>query len=976
MTFNDYYNQLNPEQKQAVDSIEGPVMVVAGPGTGKTQILTLRIANILNKTDIEAENILALTFTDSGAMSMKKRLISIIGNDAYRVNINTFHSFCNDVIQNYPEYFSSIAGFTNIDEIKQTQILRNVLDNMKLTYLASFNNQYFYIKEIKHAIEELKKESVDFKELRTKAEQAKFDFLNNTDNYNSKTDKIKTAQLSILKTIEKNIELSFIYEDYQQELKQNLFYDYSDMIIEVLNALKTNEELLLILQEQYQYILVDEYQDTNTSQNKILELLCNFHQNPNIFIVGDPKQAIYRFQGASIQNFEFFKQLYPKAILIDLINNYRSSQLILDSAHSLIQKDVKLQSNAGFEDKKIQVFSLANPEKEAYFIITKIQELLKDGIPSNNIAVLYRNHRDADATIELLDKFGIPFSVKKKINIFNDVDIQKLLLILNTIYNYGNDEYLFKCLHIDFLNIDPLDVYKIINYCNQNHINGYEFLNSKHNLELTSIKQIESFNLKLKQWSIASTNELFINLFEKIIKDVSFYEYIQTCNNIVDKIDKIDGLFDQIKKLAQIDKTFFLSDFIKYLDIVEASGIDVNRDSLLGDLSGIKLMTAHSAKGLEFEYVFIIGATSNNWEGKRTVNKLKLIPEVYNLKDEDVDASEERNLFFVCLTRAKKQLFVTFYETQADGKSVVESAFINEIKDEYKEFEKLNLEEAFKNEKIHFMTSKTKEASIKDKELIKELFTQHGLSVTAFNNYLECPWKYFYRNLFRLPEVMNKSLIKGNAIHSALKDFFNSYKTEGRPTKEFLQLRFEFYLNTYPLSLNDYDQLLSEGEEILSSYYDFYPEFHENVLTEFSISGINLDDNICLTGKLDKVEIFNNNHVAVIDYKTGKPKSENEIMGKTQSGDENYYNQLKFYGLLLKYYQNGKYIMDKGVIDFIEPNESGKHIKREFIISEDEIKELEIKVKEVGNEILNLSFWDKYCDDPKCEFCQLRKMMN
>jgi DNA helicase-2/ATP-dependent DNA helicase PcrA len=499
MTFNDYYNQLNPEQKQAVDSIEGPVMVVAGPGTGKTQILTLRIANILNKTDIEAENILALTFTDSGAMSMKKRLISIIGNDAYRVNINTFHSFCNDVIQNYPEYFSSIAGFTNIDEIKQTQILRNVLDNMKLTYLASFNNQYFYIKEIKHAIEELKKESVDFKELRTKAEQAKLDFLNNTDNYNSKTDKIKTAQLSILKTIEKNIELSFIYEDYQQELKQNLFYDYSDMIIEVLNALKTNEELLLILQEQYQYILVDEYQDTNTSQNKILELLCNFHQNPNIFIVGDPKQAIYRFQGASIQNFEFFKQLYPKAILIDLINNYRSSQLILDSAHSLIQKDVKLQSNAGFEDKKIQVFSLANPEKEAYFIITKIQELLKDGIPSNNIAVLYRNHRDADATIELLDKFGIPFSVKKKINIFNDVDIQKLLLILNTIYNYGNDEYLFKCLHIDFLNIDPLDVYKIINYCNQNHINGYEFLNSKHNLELTSIKQIESFNLKLKQ---------------------------------------------------------------------------------------------------------------------------------------------------------------------------------------------------------------------------------------------------------------------------------------------------------------------------------------------------------------------------------------------------------------------------------------------------------------------------------------------
>ncbi len=822
----------------------------------------------------------------------------------------------------------------------------------------------------------MKKESIDFKELRQKAEQSKIDFENNSDNFNPKTEKIKTALIPVLKTINKNIELSHIYENYQLELTANRFYDYSDMIIEVLNALKTNEELLVILQEKYQYVLVDEYQDTNTSQNKILELLCGFHQNPNVFIVGDPKQAIYRFQGASIQNFEFFKKLYPSAILIDLVNNYRSTQLILDSAFSLIQKDTRLLSNIKFDDKKIQVFSLSNPEKEAYFVVKKIEELIKQGIASNDIAVLYRNHRDAELTIELLDKFNIPFSVKKKVNIFNDVDIQKLLLILNTIYNYGNDEFLFKCLHIDFLNIDPLDIYKIITYCNQNHINGYEFLNSKNTLELNSKAELELFNSKLKNWSIKASNELFINLFEQIIKDVSFYEYIQKSNNIVDKIDKIDGLFDQIKKLAQIDKTFFLADFIKYLDIVLENGIEVNRDSLLGDLSGVKLMTAHSAKGLEFEYVFIIGVVSNNWEGKRVSSKLKLIPEVYNLPINDTDDDEERNLFFVCLTRAKKQLFVSFYETQSDGKNVVESAFINDIKDEYKDFEKLNLEEAFKKEHIHFVSSQTREASIKDKELIKEIFTKHGLSVTAFNNYLECPWKYFYRNLFRLPEVMNKSLIKGNAVHSALKDFFNSYKEEGRPAKEFLLLRFEFYLNTYPLSLKDYDQLLLEGKDILSKYYDAYPEFHENVLTEFSVSGINLDENVWLTGKLDKVEIFSNNHVNVVDYKTGKPKSENEILGKTQSSDENYYNQLKFYGLLLKYYQNGKYIMDKGTIDFVEPNDSGKHIKREFVIAEDEIKDLEVKVKEVGNEILGLAFWDKYCDDLKCEFCRLRKMMN
>jgi DNA helicase-2/ATP-dependent DNA helicase PcrA len=499
MKFQELYKQLNTEQKRAVDSIEGPVMVIAGPGTGKTQVLTLRIANILNKTDIDPENILALTFTESGAMSMKKRLISIIGNDAYRVNINTFHGFCNEIIQKYPEYFSNIAGFSNIDEIKQIEILRKVLNSMELKYLSTFNNQFFYLKEIKHSLEELKKESVSFLELRNISEKAKQDFENNTDNYNPKTGNIKTALLSEYKMVDKNIELSYVFEKYQEELKKSSYYDYSDMIIEVLNTFRDNQELLLIVQEQYQYILVDEYQDTNTSQNKILELLCNFHQNPNIFIVGDPKQAIFRFQGASIQNFDFFKSLYPSAIIIDLINNYRSSQLILDSAHFLINRDAQLKSCTNCNNNKIQIYSAQNPEQEAYLVTKKIKELVKNGVDKNDIAVLYRNHNDSNDLVEILEKFKIPFSIKRRINILNDVDIQKLLLILDTIYNYGNDEYLFKCMHIDFLNIDPLDIYKIINHCNQQKLNGYEFLNSNIELNLNSKDKLMFLSQKLKE---------------------------------------------------------------------------------------------------------------------------------------------------------------------------------------------------------------------------------------------------------------------------------------------------------------------------------------------------------------------------------------------------------------------------------------------------------------------------------------------
>jgi len=612
MKFEEYYSQLNSEQKLAVDSIDGPVMVMAGPGTGKTQILTLRIANILRKTDTSADCILALTFTDSGVFSMKKRLINIIGNDAYRVNINTFHGFCNEIIQKYPEYFSSITGFSNIEEIQQIKIFQDILNRLDLNFLVSLNDRYYYLKDIKRGIEDLKKEGLGFEELREISLSAKDDLLNDSSNINPKTGELKTKVKDDLKTIEKNIELSFIYEEYQSELKKFKLYDYTDMIVEVLKVLKENKDFLLTLQEQYQYILVDEYQDTNNSQNKILELLSNFHPNPNIFIVGDPKQAIFRFQGASIKNFEYFKELYPEAVLINLINNYRSSQIILDSAFSLISKDEKLKSCSDYINEKIKVYSLLNSEREAYFIAKKILELIELGIDTKDIAILYRNHKDSDGVINLLDKFNIPFSVKKKINIFNDIDIQKLILLLRAVYNYGNDEFLFKLLHIDFLNINPLDIYKIINYCNTHKINGYDFLDLDVDLGLTSKEEVYRLKDNLKKWSIQANNEFFLNFFEHIIDDISFKEYIIQADNVVDKLDKIDGLFDQIKKICQNNKSFFLADFINYLDIILENNIDITKDSLSGNLLGVRLMTAHGAKGLEFDYVFIIGTNSNN----------------------------------------------------------------------------------------------------------------------------------------------------------------------------------------------------------------------------------------------------------------------------------------------------------------------------------------------------------------------------
>ena len=268
--FQQYYKALNKEQRSAVDTIEGPVMVIAGPGTGKTQILTLRIANILAKTDMEPEAILALTFTESGVASMRKRLAEIIGSPAYRVTITTFHGFANWIIQKYPEHFPRIIGATNITDIDQIKIMESVIDKAGIKELRPFGDRFYYLRAALGAIKNLKREGVNhghFSLIIDQEEQALSD-----------EEKLTKAQrLQRERQILKLKELLVIYRDYQAALRKQKLYDYDDMIVELLEALRESEELRLTLQERYQYFLVDEHQDTNNAQNKNLQLLSKFY---------------------------------------------------------------------------------------------------------------------------------------------------------------------------------------------------------------------------------------------------------------------------------------------------------------------------------------------------------------------------------------------------------------------------------------------------------------------------------------------------------------------------------------------------------------------------------------------------------------------------------------------------------------------------------------------------------------------------
>lgn len=1007
MTFEDKYRQLNKRQKEAVDAIEGPVMVIAGPGTGKTSILTLRIANILRQTDTSPDSILALTFTESGVYSMRKKLADIISSSAYKVNIYTFHSFCNDIIKNYPEEFPRIIGAQNITDVDQIKILEEIIDNTKLNILKPYGDTYHYVRSIISEINNLKQENIKATGLAIMLEKQANNFDLIPDLYHEKgkyQGKMKGKYKDWQKINEKNKELQKVYVKYERALETKRLYDYQDMILEVIKALESNKDLLLQLQEKYQYVLADEHQDANNSQNKILELISGFHENPNIFIVGDEKQAIFRFQGASLENFLYFKKLYPQAILIYLTENYRSSQSILDASHSLISKNtlgqevkIELKAKASHKNIPVNLYSFTKAYNEYRFISENIQDKINQGINPAEIAIIYRENKDASPVARALEKLGIPFSIESDQELFSDNDIAKIILLMKTINDLGASETLARALFIDFLQLSYVDIYKVIAFAKAKKLSIFDAIHKSKYLAEAKVDDISALLLiyeKLEYWGKQAKNIGLLDFFDLLVRESGFIKYILMSSESADKLNKLDKLLNQMKELVNSHKNYRLVDFINYLVILEKHNIVIKvRDKALTDKS-VHLMTAHKSKGLEFDYIYIINLVDGHWGNKKEMSKFKLpIGSGQNeaLSSDPID--DERRLLYVALTRARKEVYLTHSQLSEEGKSLLPSQFLGEIDLELISIrETKKLEEKYElNLADNFLISKVVTKDLKDKNYLRKLFFEQGLSVTALNNYLTCPWQYFFCNLVRLPQVLSKHQMYGTAMHNTLKHFFDKYRDEQDLNKQELLDLFEKYLVKQPIGQNDYETTLQKGKLSLSGYYDNYnTRWSRSVINEFNIAGVyaelSSDDNegpevseghnkILLKGTLDKIEIQPDGMVTVVDYKTKKPMSRNQIEGKTKTGDGKYKRQLVFYKILLDKYEKGKYQMTTGELDFIEPDEKGRYRKESFIITPEEEKEVLALIAKTATSIANFDFWTKRCDDRKCEYCALRDIM-
>lgn len=1001
--FTKQYKKLNPNQKKAVDAVEGAVMVVAGPGTGKTQTLTLRIANILLKTQVNPENILALTFTEAAAYEMRKRLMTIIGNDAYRVEITTFHSFCNVFIKRHQEEFSNIIASDSINEVDQLQLIEQIMESLSLKILRPLGDVSYYVKPVLSQINELKREGITPEIFEKSLDDFGKNLNRKEDLYHTKgayKGKMKSMYQKAFRDLDKNRELFKVYLAYQEKLLEVKKYDYNDMLLEVIKKLKTNSYLLQFLQERYQYFLVDEHQDTNASQNKIVELIASFYKNPNLFVVGDEKQAIFRFQGASLENFLYFKSLYPDAVLINLNQNYRSTKIILEATHALISNNSNstrivvnneaLVKNASHEEERIGVVEVNSNDLEYLWVAEKIKEL-KNLNSSSSIAVLGRNNKDLFPFVNVLDNERIDYVIESENNILDDIDVQKLILLLKAVNKPDKDEYISRILLLDCFNMHPLDVLKIIRSRYDEKKSIWEILNNKNILESLELNDIKEINRFIKSFIDPedgfikySANLRFDKLFVKVLNGSGLMAKILGKPNAQDILARLTRLYDEVRDEVLQNPRYSTNDFLKYIELLEKHDLSLSYNSNIIPEGVVRLMTVHKSKGLEFDYVFIINAHDGHWGNKKKRGASFIIPwEELSLRlsqeIEDSENADERRLFYVAMTRAKKKVFLSLSLADEDGREQIQSQFISEIPNDLIERENVDgFEDKFnKRREVLFVIPEKKPAGdVKfSKDYILKLFTRQGLSVTALNNYLKCPWKFFFVNLIRIPETMGDAGLFGNVIHNSINRFILG-KKKGRDTDlEFFKEIFKDEFNSQPFTESEKERFYERGIKAVESFYKNRLEnISKDVETEMEIRGIRINENLIINGVIDLVESSGNEFI-ITDFKTGKPKSRNVIEGNVKVGNGDYKRQLIFYKILLNRFRNGFFKMKEGVIEFVEPNEAGQYKKESFVIKSDEEKELLNRIIEVGDEIIKLSFWNQRCNEDECEYCKLRDYM-
>lgn len=933
----------NEKQQEAIDILKGQVMLLAGPGTGKTFTVINRIEKMLSD-GVDPSSILCLTFSDAAASEMRQRLIKKMGVKASSVDIYTYHSFCNDIIKEYPSQFEMNGDVRLITDTEKITLMKECIDEAKLEYFVPARaDKYFNTKNFISYVEKLKTKRISKEDyldclntnpsLRPRYKEIESEIYER-EQAGKTQNKGRYAELEKIKTnIEKAKELWTLYELYCNKMLNNNLIDFSDMINFVLNAFEEDESFLIKISNKYKYFLVDEYQDTNDLQNRIIFNLVDANDEKNIFVVGDDDQIIYGFQGAKSDNIENFLTKYPQTKVICLNENNRSTQTILDFSNLVVSQDLnRLENNEYFKntyniskkltaknpkiiekDKKINRLQFAETIQEFNYIVDEIKNLVdSEACPTKDknekdlsqIAIIAKKRAELQTFSELLKAKNIPFQIDEGKSIFAIRSTILIYFYLKAMNNHvlASDK-LFGLMLSEPFKLDIQDYNKILKeqrLLKNDRLNDFislmRTLTDWKNPEIIS-KFLETFdNLQ----TFATTNSLRNTIIE-VVNRTGILEYFYKCpQNRIENISGIRKIISEAGNYQKIDDTRGLADFVCYLDDCLKNEIDICLDKDGSVQNAVQLMTYHGSKGREFEYVYLPNLISSSWENFRMPGEYKLITD--EVFDKDIEQlkkdSELLKLLFVGITRAKHSLTLSFADNN-ENKSQQITKYLSEFSNY--DFNSMQFECEAEDLTKEFVRSISREVFDNRKAFqneIQERIKSIDLSPSRLNDYLDCPRKFFYLKVLGIDveEADWDNANFGSVIHSILERAVKFAKEKGEyPDIKTVLEKFHTGMDSSRFSeLAKKEKFIKLGEKLLMNYYPYFSQIPANRVenVEFSFYGVSVGEDL-VSGKIDRIEKNSDGTYSLYDYKTGKPTSEKQI---TQSGGKkNYYNQLCFY---------------------------------------------------------------------------------
>lgn len=629
---------LNDKQKEAVNITEGPLLVIAGAGSGKTKVLTTKVAHLVLDCNVSPENILAITFTNKAAREMKDRIISMVGNIAYQIQISTFHSFGLSILKNHYDKVGLEKNFTILDSDDCNTLIKNILKDMNV------DENY---KGIRNIISNNKNSLIS---------PVEYERFVNTD-----YDKMALE----------------VYERYQNRLKRNNSVDFDDLLYLPIVLFKTNKDVLEEYQNKYKYVLIDEYQDTNEAQYKLTKMICSKYKN--ICAVGDDSQSIYSWRGSNYRNILNFEKDYPNCKTVYLEQNYRSTKTIINASNDVIKNNKNRKDKNLWTDNEegalIEYNTLANEKDEAYYVVSEINKLIDEGIDYKDIAILYRTNAQSQTMEKELVLNNIPYKIVGSQYFYNRKEIKDLMAYLKLIYNKDDDVSLLRIINVPRRKIGKVTIENLINKANDLNTSIFDAISSSKELEFKEL--INDFRDKKDSMSLVD--------FVSYVLDKSGLLHELESEKTIESETRIENL-NEFKTVAyQFEEMYgiisledFLSEISLVSDITEYKSND----------NAVTLMTIHLAKGLEFGNVFIIGLEES------------IFPHFNSFNSEE-ELEEERRLCYVALTRAKNRLYLLNASSRAIYGNRVrnpESRFIKEINPKYIKF---NNKKVFDDNKIN-----------------------------------------------------------------------------------------------------------------------------------------------------------------------------------------------------------------------------------------------------------------------------------